>query len=58
MSMNFIYGDSNLIVELKNVDNDPKVSKLELDDESYMQICLYGKCEIKITNSSFSTTRF
>ena len=54
MSMNFVYGDSDLVLELKNVDKDPKISKLELDGESSMQICLSGKCEIEITNSSFS----
>jgi hypothetical protein len=54
MSVNFVYGDSDFVLELKNVDKDPKVSKLELDSESSMQICPSSKCEIVVINSSFS----
>ncbi len=58
MSVNFVYGDSDFVLELKNVDKDPKVSKLELDGESSMQICPSDKCEIVVTNSSFSPPSF
>ena len=53
MSMNFVFGDSDFMLELKNVNNEPTVSKIKLDGESSMQICPTGKCEIEVTNSSF-----
>ena len=54
ISINFIFGDSDFILELKDVSKVPTISKLELDGESSMQICPSGKCEIVIINSSFS----
>ncbi len=54
ISINFIFGDSDFILELKDVSKVPKISKLELDGESSMQICPSGKCEIVVINSSFS----
>ena len=53
ISMNFVYGDSDLVIELKNVYKHPKVSKLELDGTSSMQLCPSDKCEIVVNNSSF-----
>lgn len=54
ISINFIFGDSDFILELKDVSKVPTISKLELDGESSMQICPSGKCEIVVINSSFS----
>ena len=47
-------GDSDSVLELKNVNKDPTISKLEIDCESCLQICPIGKCELEFTNSSFT----
>ena len=54
ISINFIFGDSDFILELKDLSKVPTISKLELDGESSMQICPSGKCEIVVINGSFS----
>lgn len=53
ISINFIFGDSDFILELKDVSKVPTILKLELDGESSMQICPSDKCEIVVSNSSF-----
>lgn len=56
--MNSVYGDSDYILELGNLNKKPVVSNFEIDGEAYLQICsyekLYNNCEIRVTNSSFS----
>jgi hypothetical protein len=54
ISINFIFGDSDFILELKDVSKVPTISKLELNGEIYMLICPPDKCEIEVNNSSFS----
>ncbi len=54
MSINFVYGDSDFILELQNVNKEPIVSKLEIDGENFQQICPIDKCKIEFTNSSFN----
>ena len=54
ISINLVFGDSDFFLELKNVSRDPAISKLEIDGESFQQICPMGKCELEFTNSSFS----
>lgn len=53
ISINFSFGDSDFILELKEVSKASTISKLELDGEISMQICPSGKCEIVFSNSSF-----
>ncbi|MDW3611684.1 MAG: hypothetical protein QOK90_06125, partial [Nitrososphaeraceae archaeon] len=50
ISINFIFGDSDFILELKDVSKVPTISKLELNGEIYMQICPSDKCEIEVNN--------
>jgi hypothetical protein len=52
--INLVFGDSDYILELNNVNKEPIVSKLEIDGEAYMQICPHGKCKIEVINSSFN----
>ena len=52
--VNFALGDSDYTLELKDVDTIPIVTKFEVDGESYMQICPYVICKIKVINSSFT----
>ena len=54
MSVNFVYGDSDFILELQNVNKEPIVSKLEIDGENFQQICPINNCKIELTNSSFN----
>jgi hypothetical protein len=39
MSVNLVYGDSDFILELQNVNKEPIVSKLEINGENFLQIC-------------------
>ena len=54
MSVNFVDGDSDFILELQNVIKEPIVSKLEIDGENFQQICPINNCKIEFTNSSFN----
>ncbi len=54
MSVNFVDGDSDFILELQNVNKEPIVSKLEIDGENFQQICPINNCKIESTNSSFN----
>jgi hypothetical protein len=54
MSINFVYSDSDFILELQNVNKEPIVSKLEIDGENFQQICPIDTCKIEFTNSSFN----
>ena len=54
MSINFVYGDSDFILELQNVNKEHIVSKLEIDGENFQQICPIDTCKIEFTNSSFN----
>ena len=54
MSVNFVDGDSDFILELQNVNKEPIVSKLEIDGENFQQICPINNCKIEFTNSSFN----
>ena len=54
MSVHFVYGDSDFILELQNVNKEPIVSKLEIDGENFQQICPINNCKIEFTNSSFN----
>ena len=54
ISINMVFGDSDFVLELKNVNKDPSISKLEIDGESFQQICPMDKCELEFTDSSFT----
>jgi hypothetical protein len=54
MSVNFVYGDSDFILELQNINKEPTVSKLEINGENFLQICPINNCKIEFTNSSFN----
>jgi len=60
--MNSVFGDSDYILKLGNVNKKPVVLNFEIDGEAYFQICpyekLYNNCKIRITNSSFSQSTF
>jgi len=57
MSINFVYGDSDFILELQNVNKEPIVSKLEIDGENFQQICPIDKCKIELIKSSFNSPK-
>ncbi len=54
MSISLVFGDSDFFLELKNVNKDPTISKLEINGESFQQICPIDKCELEFTNSTFT----
>jgi hypothetical protein len=54
ISINSIFGDSDFVLELKNVNMTTTISKLEIDGENVEEICPSSYCELKFTNSSFS----
>lgn len=51
--LDVVFGDSDYILELQNLNNEPVVSNLEIDGEAYLQICPYSNCQIEVINSSF-----
>ena len=53
LSINSVFGDSDFVLELINVNKDPTISKLEMDGENVQQICPTSKCNLEFTNSSF-----
>jgi hypothetical protein len=53
ISINSIFGDSDFILELKNVTTIPIISKLEIEGENVQQICPTDKCKLEFINSSF-----
>jgi hypothetical protein len=52
--INSVFGDSDFVLELINVNKDPIISKLEIDGENFLEICPNSKCEFEFTNSSFN----
>jgi hypothetical protein len=54
ISINMVFGDSDFVLELKNVNKDPTISKLEITGENFQQICPIDKCELEFTKSSFT----
>ena len=45
-SINFVFGSSDFILEMKNVKESPEVSNLKIVGESYKQICPSTQCKI------------
>ena len=54
ISINSIFGDSDFVLELINVNKVPTISNLEIDGENVQEICPTSNCELKFTNSSFN----
>jgi hypothetical protein len=54
ISINSVFGDSDFVLELINVNKDPIISNLEIDGENVQEICPTSNCELEFTNSSFS----
>lgn len=57
ISINSVFGDSDFVLELIDVNKDPTISKLEIDGENFQEICPTSKCDIEFTNSSFNPPR-
>jgi hypothetical protein len=53
ISINSVFGDSDFVLELINVNKDPTISKLEIEGENSQEICPTSKCDLEFTNSSF-----
>ena len=54
ISINSIFGDSDFVLELINVNKAPTISNLEIDGENVQEICPTSNCELEFINSSFS----
>ena len=54
ISINSVFGDSDFVLQLINVNKDPAISKLEIDGENFLEICPNSKCELEFINGSFS----
>lgn len=54
ISINSVFGDSDFILELINVNKIPTISNLEIDGENVQEICPTNYCELEFTNSSFN----
>jgi hypothetical protein len=53
-SINFAFGSSDFILEMKNVNETPEVSNFKIVGESYKQICPSAECKIiKYTFTNF-----
>jgi hypothetical protein len=57
ISINSVFGDSDFVLELQNVNLTPTISKFEIDGENVQEICPTSKCELEFTNSSFSSPK-
>ena len=53
ISINFVFGDSDFVLELKNVTTMPTISKVEIEGENVQEMCPTDKCKLEFTNSSF-----
>jgi hypothetical protein len=53
ISINSVFGDSDFVIELQNVNKDPTISNLEIEGENVEEICPTSKCKLEFTNSSF-----
>jgi hypothetical protein len=54
ISINSVFGDSDFVLELINVNMVPTISNLEIDGEIVKEICPTSNCELEfINNSSF-----
>ena len=53
ISINSIYRDSDFVLELKNVNKDPTISKLEIEVENVQEMCPTDKFKLEVTNSLF-----
>ena len=54
ITINYVFGDSDFILELINVNKAPTISNLEIDGENVQEICPTSNCELEFTNSSFN----
>jgi hypothetical protein len=54
ISINSVFGDSDFVLELINVNKIPTISKLEISGENVEEICPTIKCKLEFTNSSFN----
>ena len=54
ITINSVFGDSDFVLELINVNEEPAISNLEIDGENVKEICPTIKCELEFTNSSFN----
>lgn len=56
ISINSVFGDSDFILELINVNMVPTISNLEIDGENIQEVCPTSNCELEFTNynSSFN----
>jgi hypothetical protein len=54
ISINSVFGDSDFVLELQNVNKEPTISKLEISGENVEEICPTVKCKLEFTNSSFN----
>jgi hypothetical protein len=52
ISINSVFGDSDFILELVNVNTVPTISNLEIDGENVQEICPTSNCELEFTNNS------
>ena len=59
ISINPVFGDSDFVLELQNVNTVPIILNLEIDGENVEEICPASNCEIELTNnSSFNPPKF
>jgi hypothetical protein len=54
ISINSVFGDSDFVLELQNVNTVPIISNLEIDGENVQEICPANNCEIELTNNNSS----
>jgi hypothetical protein len=52
ISINSVFGDSDFILELVNVNTVPTISNVEIDGENVQEICPTSNCELEFTNNS------
>ena len=57
ISINTVFGDSDFVLELINVNKDPIISKLEIEGENVQEMCPTDKCKLEFVNSSFIPPR-
>ena len=54
ISINSVFGDSDFVLELINVNTVPTISNLEIDGENVQEICPLDRCKLDFLNSSFN----
>jgi hypothetical protein len=52
ISINFVFGDSDFVLELINVNTVPTISNLEIDGENVEELCPTSNCKLEFTNNS------